>query len=400
METVKKRWIQFISALFSLSKNEYLILLLIFSAFISVYFLAGLMIVLPLYILVTKQGKLALPKEKSSYLILIFAGSAMLSTFLRAEDADVNGFILKADLLKLLSIGIVILCFDIFFFVNIMTKRAFHLSLKLSAIMSIFCLIVGLIQNHLDIYASPLRPGRHASVFMNENYYGTVIEFIVLITLFLLFRETNRKKQLFYGFVLLCNLIGLWLCECRTAYIVIACSVFLFFFVYKRKTSLVVLFITCIVSVLLYLYPHFLPRFETATEYLDFRLGIWNAAIKCIFDHPLLGCGYFSYSNIWKEYSNVQYFALHAHNLYIEVLLNFGVIGTFFLAAFSIKKALSSIQNCIKSKDRLCLALVASAITAVVVHGLADTTLFWPQTGIFPVLLISIPHLYDTTSET
>jgi O-antigen ligase len=323
----------------------------------------------------------------------------MLSTFLFASEADINGFKLKPWLLKLLSVGIVVLCFDIFFFVNTITKKAFLLSLKLSALLSVFSLIVGLLQNHFDIYASPLRPGRHASVFLNENYYGTAIEYLFLIALFLFFYEKKKSSKFFYGFVLLCNVLGLWLCQSRAAFIVVACASVIFLFIYgKRAVYIVAACAFAVFAIILIYNPSVLPRFDTSSEYLQFRFGIWKVAWESILDQPLLGKGYLSYAAVWNESSNISYFALHAHNLYIEILLNFGLIGFFSLGGYSVFTTLESAKNCIRSKDRLSLALVISTACAVLIHGMADTTLFWPQTGIFVVYILSTPRLYLSAS--
>ncbi len=396
MNTLKGYWSRGREVFSRLSVNDWVILLFVFSTFVSVFLQAAFIFLLPFYFLLTKQGKKALPKKKVDYLLLIFAMVAVLSTFLFAKDATINDFQIRAFHLKLLSLGVVVLVFDIYFFIEVMNKRLFRLGLQLFSLLSVSSFLVAQFQKIFEIYPDPVnRPGRVASVFMNENYFGTVIEFVSLITLYLFCQACNRKHRIVYGIVLLLNIIGLWYCQCRTAFIVIAAAFFVFVFIYKRKLSGFVLGFFALIGLLLLQYPSLLPRFESASSYLDFRIGIWQTAFRSITDNLLIGRGYFSYSSAWIEYFSETYYpAIHAHNLYIEILLNFGLIGAICLGSFVMICAGKCIKCCLHAKDKLSLALVFSTITAIFVHGLADTTIFWPQTGFFVVFLLSCPRIY------
>ena len=170
---------------------------------------------------------------------------------------------------------------------------------------------------------------------------------------------------------------------------------FVFLFVCDRKISYWILGIIGIGLILLIIYPDLLPRCDSISSYFDFRTGIWECALRSFADSPLFGKGYYSYSFIWVDYFKEQYYpALHAHNLYIELLINFGIIGTLPLVGYCISKSVSCIKNSIQSKDRLYLALIISVICALLVHGLVDTTILWPQTGFFAVYVLASPKVF------
>ncbi len=381
--------------------NEYVVLLFVFSLFVSVFFEAALMLLLPAYILLSKQFKLCLPRRVWDYFLLLFSLLALLSTYFYSKNGIVSDFEIKKEYLLLLGIGIVILCFDIFFFVNIMTKKAFLAGIKLSVFLSLTSFLISVFQLIFKIYPDPIeRPGRVASVYMNENYYGTVLEFICLFALYLICKSKNVKQKILYSAFLILNLISLWFCQTRMAFIVVAVSFFIFLFFYKRKISYCILGFIGICALALIFYPQLLPRFDSIASYFDFRLGIWECALRSFRDSPLLGRGYFSYSFIWRDYFVTEYFpALHAHNLYIELLINFGLLGSIPLALFCISKCISCIKNCIKSNSRLNLSFVIAAICAVCIHGLADTTILWPQTGFFAVFVLSAPKVFEKEKE-
>ena len=395
MTKIKK----FISSFPHYTRNEALILILIASAFLSVFLQAALMILLPVYMLATKQLKLALPKKKYGYLFLVFALVACLSTFLYAKDVWCGEFYLRALYLKVLSLLIILLAFDLYFFINIMTKKAFYAALKLCAALSITSFLVALVQKISGIYASADRPGRYASVFMNENYYGTVIEFVVLIATFYFVEKKSLQNRLYYAGVIVFNILGLWFCECRTAYIAVAASVLFYLFMHRRKFLWVIIFIAVVAAIAVIKNPSLLPRFDTSFEYLSYRFGIWKSALKCFADYPLIGRGYYAYSAIWAKYSDAQFYAIHSHNLYIECFLNFGIVGTFSLGGFCFYTLRDFFRAGKKAGKKNEIALCSAALCAILLHGLADTTLFWPQTGIFAALLLTCPQIVQEKAE-
>jgi hypothetical protein len=78
----------------------------------------------------------------------------------------------------------------------------------------------------------------------------------------------------------------------------------------------------------------------------------------------------------------------------MEVLINFGIIGSLFLFLYCYDKVKQCIQNCIRSNDKFSLALILAVVCGILIHGLADNTIFWPQTGFFAVLLLAKPEVY------
>ncbi|MBP5289037.1 MAG: O-antigen ligase family protein [Clostridia bacterium] len=380
------------------SPNEWLILLLFASAFISVFAIVGVLILVPVYFFVTKQARKALPENVWEWLIVAFALIGIISTFAFSKnalwDSATNTFQLQSWYLKVLSILILILSIDVTFLFHILTKRALTDSLKLSAIMSYPCFAVALLQKILGLYASPDRPGRFASVFRNENYYGVAIECLVLISLYLLIREKERKNKLLYAGAIAFNLAGLWLCQCRTAFLVIIFSLIVFLSIFDRKYLFITLGIALLGGLVIWLKPSLLPRLDSLSDNMSFRLGIWKAALKGFLDNPIIGRGYFSYSGLWETYSSGEFFAIHAHNMYLEVLLNFGITGFLSLVGYSGYQVIESVKACRNSKRRLETALIFSILCALLLHGALDTTFFWPQTGIFFAMILAGSNAY------
>jgi len=405
MAAIKKRPTSILLKLKELTINEYIVIALVASAFISVFLLAALILLLPIFCIVTKQTEKAIPRKKHEYFLLIFTVFAFITTLLHSKDAVIGELVVKAVWLKLLGIGIMILAFDIFFFANIMTKRAFRLGLIVSTVMSITSFIVAVIQKILGIYPDPInRPGRVASVYFNENYYSTVIEFVVVIALYLLFKSKSNKLKFFYVTVIAVNIIGLSLSQCRTAYIAVTISIAAFLLIHFNKKQILGITLFILIAILLAMLfsesfnIEILERFHinTLIKDLDFRIGIWKNAFHSIKDNFFLGRGYYSYGAVMNEVpGGTEFTALHAHNLFIELLMDFGMIGAAFLFTYCIL----SVKNCMKasimSKDKTSLALIISTVLCILIHGMFDITIIFPQTGFFAVFLLAIPKMFD-----
>ncbi|MBQ3866800.1 MAG: O-antigen ligase family protein, partial [Clostridia bacterium] len=194
---------------------------------------------------------------------------------------------------------------------------------------------------------------------------------------------------IFYLLSLPFDLAGLWLCQCRTAFLVTAVVVVSFLCITNVKWIIPVAAVAIVGGAAVLLFPALLPRMGSLSDNMAFRFGIWKAALRCFADNFLIGRGYYAYSGIWVAYSDTTYFALHAHSLYIETLLNFGVVGFFSLFGYIFHHVRKTILNLKGKSDRAALALVISMLLAVLLHGTLDTTLFWPQTGIFAFMILA-----------
>jgi len=379
-----------------LTINEYVVLLFVLSAFLSVFFITALIFLLPFYIVFSGQFKKALPKSKTDYFLLLFGFSALFSSAFFSKEGLVGKFVMQTDYMILLAIGVIILIFDIYFFVEIMTKRSFDLGLKFSAILSVFCFLIAAFQRIFEIYPDPVRrPGRVASLFINENYYANVTEFVFLIAVYLFFQSKKTSKKGFYIFIALLNVASLFLCQTRTSFFVVAITLFVFLFFSNRKISYYVIGAIAVLLLLLFAFPDMLPRFDSFFSFLEYRVGIWKTALQSFLEFPWFGKGYFAYTSIWRDYLiDIYYPALHAHNIFIDLLINFGLVGSFFLAVFSFLKFKACLREGIQSGDSSNLAFVVSCAVAIFIHGLSDSTLFWPQTGFFLIFIFTCPRVY------
>ena len=402
-------------ALSGFTANEYAVFLVVASGFIHIFIQAALIALLPVYALATRQAKLCLPKKKYGYLFLLFAVIALITTFVHAADAYWEGFhfptvdsagtpvhtvVVSSLYLKGLAVLIVGLFFDLHFFSNVMTRKASLAAMKLAAGMSGAACFVSLIQRLTESWVSPERAGRVASVFSNENYYGTVVEFMLIITAYLFFRAKTAKGKALCAVLFAMNAAGIAFSGCRTALVCSAAGILLFFLVYDRRVFFVLAGVGALAGAILAIKTDLVARLFEQADDLEYRLGIWKTAWDAFRDHFLFGRGFYSYSSAWMDYNGGAYFAIHAHNLYLDTLTNFGVTGFLSLFGYFGFALTDLFSGLIRRRRKAETALCIGVLAAVLIHGLTDVTLVWTQTAAIPALILLCPGSYEPVDET
>lgn len=374
-----------IQSVFYRFRNEYTaderaVLLLVVSVFISLYAVIACGVALIVYILVTGRLRQILFGTKGAGYIVGFLAVMLLTTTAYGKEFEL-----------LLAIGILLACILMLFMRAVMTQRLFHDFIDVACVMSVWAFIVALVQKLL-IEQNQFE-GRFESVFVNPNYYATIIEFVVI---FALYRMLIQKQgRLFYTFVIAFNFSGLAICQCRTAFAVIAVSVPCLLFLLKRKHLLLLYLALGICGgILFFLEPGILPRTEAIGEDFDTRWSIWMASLKGFLESPLLGGGCYTYSRIYALYDGAR--TTHAHNIVLELLLNYGLLGTGAVAAYAVSTFRRTVRFFMTShQGKTTCALCLTILVSVLVHGMVDATVFWPQTGLLAAAVFACPGIYE-----
>lgn len=288
------------------------------------------------------------------------------------------------------SLVLVAILVTAFYIRSIMTRQLFNKMMDVACLSSMACAMIAVFQK-ISVYSTAPNY-RPVSTFTNANYYGMMIEFIVLIALYRLL--TNKQDNKFYFIVIGVNLIGLYLSASMSSFIAMACASLVIMLLkgrYKMAAVFVLLagsFVLC--SVLL---PKFFPRIWDIDHTFDQRLNIWSTALKGIEQHPLFGQGPATYPMIVDEFAG--YKTYHCHNLFLDTLLNYGFVGASAIAFYvftQIKVLVARFKNNICTNMNI---LVAAAFVAVIVHGFTDVTIFWNQTGMLFLLMFSSTGIHS-----
>ena len=237
-----------------------------------------------------------------------------------------------------------------------MTQRAFRLILSFVCLMSPYCLLVALVQRALGmewVYGA-----RYNSIFTNPNYYAFYISLVVLFCIYNIVKSEDTPLRGVYAALIPLNLIALELTECRTTFMVllIVCPVMLWFCGKKKWLSVY--------------------------------------AIGSIMDAPWFGRGYNTYARIHDLYGSYS-IAKHSHNLLLELLMDFGFVGTAVLLGYFAINVGKIIRLHRSHKCHQRYALTVSVIVCVLLHGLLDISMLWPQTGLLVIYIVGFSTEYD-----
>lgn len=369
------------------SKEQLMIILTALSLSTPFYICVPFLLLETLYLLYTKKIINAFKSTpKSKYLIIFMILTLVISLIYR----------------NWIGVGCVVL---IFIFISLMlyyrkyiNEEVFELILDMLIALSILWAIYGLYEqvqilnrlgyDHFTLKVFSRRENRLNSVFFNANYYAMMIEFIIMMIGYKIFGTKELKKQVYYFITACINFFLLYMTGCRTAFIATAVAMLVFLIINKNYWICCLIGMACIViGIFFIIHPEQFPRIEKLIDNFTVRTKIWHAAIEGIKAHPLFGQGPMTYMMIFKQYAghNTQ----HAHSIYLDPILSFGVIGVTTLIPYILNNC-KRLFKVYKQKINLrYVALVISCIVVILLHGTLDYTIFWVHTGMLFLMIAS-----------
>lgn len=163
---------------------------------------------------------------------------------------------------------------------------------------------------------------------------------------------------------------------------IIVFSILLIFFVfikekYKDKFITIIKYSSILVLVCILVYK-FIPaiqlmitRFANSAEdigTMNSRTDMWNKAIKMFLDSPINGWGWGSYT----FHNNAQF---EAHNIYLQIIGETGILGTIFWLILIIYGLITAIYNYVKFQDNLSKIVFYIQVISLA-YGLTENVLY------------------------
>ncbi len=226
---------------------------------------------------------------------------------------------------------------------------------------------------------------RCSSYFANANYFGALMAAIIIICAHKI--VSNYGKGIFYYIVAFVSLVNIYLSGSLFAIIEVIVGVAIYLLLTKHYRLFCLMVIGGSLGIMLITtLPQLLPRLSESGDAAGYRVHIWGIIIREIKLHPFFGKGFMSY-NIIKNLYEGSYTTMHSHNLMLDSLLNFGVVGTLLLGTmlYYIVRRIAKVYVADKCNE---IAAIAFAfIAAIVSHSFTDITFFWIQTGVFYVIV-------------
>jgi O-antigen ligase len=116
---------------------------------------------------------------------------------------------------------------------------------------------------------------------------------------------------------------------------------------------------------------------RVSTDFRNGRLPLWSAAATMFADRPLVGHGWGAYGNLLSSYRSepTGFMYLHAHNEYLEVAADAGIVGLIvlmvFLALF-VRRLVTALLTPMSEEAHSVVIGLGIAMTSVFIHSVAD----------------------------
>nr|WP_289770359.1 O-antigen ligase family protein [Faecalibaculum rodentium] len=124
-------------------------------------------------------------------------------------------------------------------------------------------------------------------------------------------------------------------------------------------------------------FPEIIPRGSNLSTLFS-RIKIWDGAVVLIQMHPLFGMGPVTYGFMYGTMGFHK--APHAHNLLLESLTSYGLVGTTLITGYFVTLIRETMG--IMQEHPTTFSLIISFYFTALVLGLLDFTLNFPVTGI------------------
>lgn len=247
---------------------------------------------------------------------------------------------------------------------------------KINAFMSALCylFIFWIIVQSFSIFAvragflhlSDGSSGDYCYIFGTDNYSAFAMIPMIVVSCYIM-RLKNNKRNYITKSIILCALVTVGYIYVRSISAAATCLLLLVFQVFSRKWKKVLKYITVKKTLLFLVIILFLIiRFDIQNYFLHFiaevlgkgdkattlnsRTIIWSMAIDLIKSKPILGYGAFSQEMI-DNY--ILYGIDHTHNLFLELLIRTGFVGTIAYFGFLLMPLTKNYKNLLRSKSNI-----------------------------------------------
>ncbi|VKX89230.1 O-Antigen Polymerase family [Streptococcus pneumoniae] len=382
--------IGFIEKLKGLSSKELILLGIILSIFLPFYLFVVVLCLYIISLIFTGDMKSILQKMGEHPMLLLFLSYSTVISILAQ-----NWMGLVA------SVGMFL--FTIFFlhYQSILSHKFFRLILQFVLFGSVLSAAFASLE-HFQIvkkfnyaFLSPNMQVWHQNraevTFFNPNYYGIICCFCIMIAFYLFTTTKLNWLKVFCVIAGFVNLFGLNFTQNRTAFPAIIAGAVIYLFTTIKNWKAFWLSIGVFAIGLSFLFSSDLGvRMGTLDSSMEERISIWDAGMTLFKQNPFWGEGPLTYMHSYPRI-HAPYHE-HAHSLYIDTILSYGIVGTILLVLSSVAPVRLMMDMSQESGKRPIIGLYLSFLTVVAVHGIFDLALFWIQSGfIFLLVMCSIP---------
>jgi len=177
---------------------------------------------------------------------------------------------------------------------------------------------------------------RIVGTFWDPNYYCQYLGFCLPIAMSMTIHSTTVKERFIYGLGTVLLIINVIFTFSKSGWICLALMTIILTIFYTRKLYFIktiliesLLVLPIFLFLVYYLYSGYsifdlpLKAFRTGFQE-DPRIQLWLAFWEQIWEHPIVGHGYYA-ANVYLPHFYKPF--LHAHNVYLQLAFSIGFIG-------------------------------------------------------------------------
>jgi O-antigen ligase len=358
--------------------DNHIVLLTAYSIFLPYFITIAIAAFFSVYVLINRRTRAMIFSYRESALIIPFGLIALIAPVCYGNWL---GLVCGAGMILILLFGL--------FIRRVMTKGLFERTLSDICRLSVVTCAVALIEKILNSAILGRAGYQCSSVFFNPNYFGTVTSMVIVICAYKVITRQGTKR-IYYSIAAI-NGISVFLCGSLFVWVEMFVGVAVLLVLAKRhKMLLGFLGLAIFGCVLIFFFPHIIPRIGQANDTFGLRLRVWEVAFAGIKDSPLFGKGALTYFHIYDSYKEIYnvWPTQHAHSIYLDSVLNFGFVGTAFLVLFFFSYYRALVRDHRRHLNLTVSSLIFAVTAGVLMHGTTDVTIFWVQTGMLFVIIL------------
>jgi O-antigen ligase len=235
--------------------------------------------------------------------------------------------------------------------------------------------------------------------FVNRNHFAGFLGMIIPFSVAFASMARSLEKRVMYGFFGIIMAVALFFSLSRGGIISFFGGILVFLFLVftkgKSRMKLAPLFIFLFFFAVYLVYLGASPvieRFAKSGVTDAQRLSAWVGTLTAFRDFPLFGSGMGTFPYIFKIYQpeGLPGFWDHAHNDYLELLLEGGIIGVLVLAVFMLSILIRILKAPWDERGTYLGAAFLSSITTMAVHSIVDFNLHIPSNAILFSLILGL----------
>ena len=372
------------------------LIFLVYSSWWNNIYALGIAGVLFFMILYKDRGKTLLP-SKIDFFMVLFLVTIPLGLVAASNKADA----IRISMMTITSL--LILAVTVFSLNDNQKVKGFlkimSFGIFITAVIAIIQRIIGVEVDpeFVDVANNKGMPGRVFSTMENPNNYA---EILVLFVPFMFALFVNEKKAILkVMWIVLAGvtMVALLMTYSRSCYVAILIAMIVFILIYDYKLILPALILGLIL--IPFLPETVMNRIMTIGSLSDssnsYRLYIWEVCAKLIGNYGIsgLGIGPDAFARFYKAISYEKAIkAPHSHMLYMELILEYGVVGFIGFMGYYIR----IIRNGFKSisladkEGKAYLAAGIGALLGISFVCMAEYIWFYPRDGFAHFIVMGI----------